>query len=61
VRSTDILRPVNHSGPRLWAPVVAFHKLIGMILLAVMVLDTSPRESKIDQLERITALRKKGH
>jgi hypothetical protein len=82
----------------LWAPVVAFHKLIGLILLAVlMVLGTealrrqtaaefpdaafgglgvrmrtsvpgqssgeskAPRpESKIDQLERITALREKG-
>jgi hypothetical protein len=82
----------------LWAPVVAFHKLIGLILLAVlMVLGTEalrrqaaaefpdadfgglgdrmrasvpgrstaepqapPRESKIDQLERITALREKG-
>ena len=82
----------------LWAPVVAFHKLFGLILLAVlMVLGTEvlrrqaaaefpdadfgglgdrmrasapgrstaepqppPRESKIDQLERITALREKG-
>jgi hypothetical protein len=82
----------------LWAPVVAFHKLIGLILLAVlMVLGTEAlrrqaatefpdatfgglgdrmrasvpgrssaepqapsRESKIDQLERITALREKG-
>jgi hypothetical protein len=82
----------------LWAPVVAFHKLIGLVLLAVlMVLGTEalrrqaaaefpdatfgglgdrmrasvpgrsstepqapPRESKIDQLERITALREKG-
>jgi hypothetical protein len=81
----------------LWAPVVAFHKLIGLILLAVlMVLGTEalrrqaatefpdaafgglgdrmrasvpgrssaepqpPRESKIDQLERIAALREKG-
>jgi hypothetical protein len=82
----------------LWAPVVAFHKLIGLILLAVlMVLGTEalrrqaatefpgadfgglgdrmrasvpgrssaephapPSESKIDQLERITALREKG-
>ena len=82
----------------LWAPVVAFHKLIGLILLAVlMVLGTEalrrqaatefpgadfgglgdrmrasvpgrssagpqapPRESKVDQLERITALREKG-
>lgn len=82
----------------LWAPVVAFHKLIGLILLAVlMVLGTEalrrqaaaefpdadfgglgnrmrvsvpgrstaepqapPRESKIDRLERITALRDKG-
>jgi hypothetical protein len=82
----------------LWAPVVAFHKLIGLILLAgLMVLGTEvlrrqaaaefpdaafgglgdrmrasvpgrssaepqapPRESKIDQLERITALREKG-
>lgn len=82
----------------LWAPVVAFHKPIGLVLLAVlMVLGTEalrrqaetefpdatfggfgermrgsvsrrpaeepqapPRESKIDQLERITALRDKG-
>jgi hypothetical protein len=82
----------------LWAPVVAFHKPIGLLLLAVlMVLGTEalrrqaetefpdatfggfgermrgsvsrrptdepqapPRESKIDQLERITALRDKG-
>jgi hypothetical protein len=82
----------------LWAPVVAFQKPIGLVLLAVlMVLGTealrrqaetefpdatfggfgermrgsvsrrpadvpqaSPRESKIDQLERITALRDKG-
>jgi hypothetical protein len=82
----------------LWAPVVAFHKLIGLILLAVlMVLGTEALrrqagaefpdatfggfgdrmrasvpgrtateptvpagESKIDQLERITALREKG-
>jgi hypothetical protein len=82
----------------LWAPVVAFHKPIGLMLLAVlMVLGTEalrrqaetefpdatfggfgermrgsfsrrpaeepqapPRESKIDQLERITALRDKG-
>lgn len=82
----------------LWAPVVAFHKPIGLILLAVlMVLGTEalrrqaaaefpgagfgglgerlrapvprrstagpqapPGESKIDQLERITALREKG-
>jgi hypothetical protein len=81
-----------------WAPVVAFHKPIGLLLLAVlMVLGTEtlrrqaeaefpdatfggfgermrgsvsrrpaeepqapPRESKIDQLERITALRDKG-
>ncbi len=82
----------------LWAPVVAFQKPIGLVLLAVlMVLGTealrrqaeaefpdatfggfgermrgsvsrrpadepqaTPRESKIDQLERITALRDKG-
>jgi hypothetical protein len=82
----------------LWAPVVAFQKPIGLVLLAVlMVLGTEalrrqaetefpdatfggfgermrgsvsrrpadepqapPRESKIDQLERITALRDKG-
>jgi hypothetical protein len=82
----------------LWAPVVAFHKPIGLILLAVlMVLGTealrrqtaaefpdagfgglgermrasvpgrrtaeppvAPRESKIDQLERLTALRDNG-
>jgi hypothetical protein len=82
----------------LWAPVAAFHKPIGLLLLAaLMVLGTEvlrrqaetefpdatfggfgdrvrasvpgrvaaeppapPRESKIDQLERITALREKG-
>jgi hypothetical protein len=82
----------------LWAPVVAFHKLIGLLILAaLMVLGTEllrrqaaaefpdatfggladrmrasisgretaepqapPRESKIDQLERITALKEKG-
>lgn len=82
----------------LWAPVVAFHKPIGLILLAALMVlgtealrrqaaaefpeadfgglgdrmrpsvpgrstaapQTPPRESKIDQLERITALREKG-
>ena len=82
----------------LWAPVVAFHQLIGLLILAaLMVLGTEllrrqaaaefpdatfggladrmrasisgratpepqppPRESKIDQLERITALKEKG-
>ena len=82
----------------LWAPVVAFHKLIGLILLAVlMVLGTEAlrrqaaaefpgatfggfgermraaapgravaeppvpaRESKVDQIERLSALREKG-
>jgi hypothetical protein len=82
----------------LWAPVVAFQKPIGLVLLAVLMVlgtealrrqaetefpdatfggfgermrgsvsrrpadepDAHPRESKIDQLERITVLRDKG-
>jgi hypothetical protein len=82
----------------LWAPVAAFQKLIGLVLLAVLMAvgtevlrrqtaaefpdatsgglgdrvrasvpgraatepQAPPRESKVDQLERITALREKG-